>query len=110
MTKMKVCSEVVKIFDVAPFQAGDGDEFRFRLEIARNLNSDAFLGKVYRLETYRLQPTFPQAEGELPDWSHDALIYVVDDMFDPDTLVGISVQEVVEKFEKSLNSIFNTKP
>ena len=104
---MKISTEVVKTFDVEPFQAGEGDSFRFRLEIIRNLDSGTLTGKVYRLETYRLQPTFPQTEGVLPDWGHDALIYVVDDMFNPDTLVGASVQEVVEKFENTLHSLFN---
>jgi hypothetical protein len=107
--KMKICTEVVKVFDIDPFQAGSGDKFRFRLEIVRNLNSHKFMGKVYRLETYRLQPTFPQTDGELPDWKNDGLIFIVDDMFDPDVLTGASIQEVIEKFETSLNSLFKVK-
>ena len=100
--------EIVKIFDVETFQAGDGDDFRFRLEVIHNLNTNIFMGKVYRLETYRLQPTFPQTEGLIPDWKNDALIYVSDDMFDSDELRGGSIQEVVEKFQKVFDRIFGT--
>ncbi len=104
---MRISTELVKTLDVEPFQAGEGDSFRFRLEIIRHLDSGTHMGKVYRLETYRLQPTYPQTEGALPDWGHDALIYVIDDMFNADTLVGASVQEVVEKFEDILHSLFH---
>ena len=103
--------EVVKTFDAAPFQAGDGDAFRFRLEVTRELGTDIYRGKVYRLETYRLQPTYPQAEGRLPDWKSDELIYVQDHMFDSDMLTGSSVQEIVEKFQKRFDDIFSaSKP
>ena len=103
---MKIISEVVKVFDVEPFQSGDGDAFRFRLEVLCELNADIYVGKVYRLETYRLQPTFPQSEGSLPDWKNDALVYVADDMFDVDTLRGHSVEEVVGNFQRVLDAIF----
>jgi hypothetical protein len=103
---MNSLSEVVAIFDVDPFQIGDGDTFRFRLEVLRNVDTNTYKGKVYRLETYRLQPTFPQAEGFPPDWENDALIYVSDDMFDSDKLSGESTQDVVEKFKKYFDEIF----
>lgn len=103
---MKTLFEVIKILDVEPFQAGDGDAFRFRLEIVHDLNGDLYKGKVYRLETYRLQPTFPQSKGCLPEWKNDALIYVADDVFGSNELTGGSVQEVVEKFQKTLGDIF----
>lgn len=104
---MKILSEVVRIFDVEPFQAGDGDAFRFRLEVVRELNADLYKGKVYRLETYRLQPVFPQSEGNLPDWKNDGLIFVADDMFDVQSLSGHSVEEVVENFQEALAAVFD---
>ena len=104
---MKTLFEVVKTLDLEPFQAGDGDAFRFRLEILHDLSADSYKGKVYRLETYRLQPTFPQSKESLPDWKNDALIYVADDMFDSDALTGISAQEVVDKFQRTIGDIFS---
>lgn len=103
---MLTLSEVVKVFDVEAFQAGDGDEFRFRLEVVRELNIELYRGKVYRLEYYRLQPTFPQSNGCLPDLESDALIFVSDEMLDSSVLHGNSVQEVVEKFQQLLSNFF----
>lgn len=103
---MHISHEVVKIFDVVPFHAGEGDQFRFRLEVLHELRTGRYTGKVYRLETYRLQPTFPQIAGVPDDCKHDALIHVVDDMFDQYALTGSSVQDVVEAFEKKLNTVF----
>jgi len=103
---MRQIFEVVKAFDVEPLEAGDGDTFRFRLEVLRTVDGKTFVGKVYRLETYRLQPTFPQSKGELPDWRNDALIFVADEMFDVALLNGDSVQDVLAKFQTELAKVF----
>jgi len=104
---MKILAEVVKIYDIEPFDPIDGDTYRFRLEIMRNLDTDAYYGIVHRLETYRLQPTFPQTENGCPvEFQHDALIYVSDDTFSGIELNGNSTQEVVEKFKESFNYFF----
>lgn len=104
--KVKQISEVVKVFEVELFHAGDGDAFRFRLEVLRSINEGSFVGRVYRLETYRVQPTFPQSKGELPDWKSDALIFVADEVFDSGVLRGCSVDEVLAKFQVELSRIF----
>ena len=101
-------AEVYKVVDVEPFQAGDGDEFRFRLEILRLIDEKTFIGKIYRLETYRLQPTFPQSEGVLPDWKDDALVFVADETFDTSSLKGDSVQDVLTKFRMALAKTFES--
>ena len=103
---MKTLLEVVKTFDVDAFRTRNGEAFRFRLEVVRDLGGPSYKGKVYRLETYRLQPTFPQSKGRLPDFQNDALIYVADDMFDSNVLTGGSVEEVVEKFHRMFDDIF----
>lgn len=104
---MKKILEIVKTLDVEPFQAGDGDAFRFRLEIVREIGSELFVGKVYRLETYRLQPTFPQSEGNPPNWKSDALIFVADEMFAAEVIAGNSIEDVIGKFQAALESIFS---
>lgn len=102
---MKI-SEIVRIFDVEAFEAGNGDVFRFRLEILRSMEDSTFIGKAYRFETYRLQPTFPQLEGTLPEWQSDSLICVADEMFNVELLIGKSVDEVLNKFQSELSRIF----
>ena len=104
---MKKICEQVKVFDLEPFEAGDGEAFRFRLEILQERGEKIFFGKVYRLETYRLQPTFPQSQGNPPDWINDALIFVMDEMFDPDKLKGQSWNEVLEKFLITVDKLFS---
>ncbi len=103
---MKKLIEIIKVFDVEPFQIDEGDAFRFRLEICRELDADIYVAKVYRLETYRLQPTFPQTSGIPPELQNDAMIYVVDDMFEPMDLQGTSVNEVIAKFQKKFEYFF----
>ena len=105
---MKALYEVVKTIDVEPFEAGGGDLYRFRLEVINELNTNIYNGKVYRLETYRLQPTFPQSDGELPNWKNDALVYILDEMINTDILRGHSVEEVVGNFKKILESTFKS--
>lgn len=103
---MKKVNELIKIFDFESIHAGEGEDFRFRLEVLKEMNGATFFGKVYRLETYRLQPTFPQKEGDPPDWINDALVFVMDDMFDLEKLKGRSWNEVLDKFLISLRDIF----
>lgn len=105
---MKKLFEIVKVFDVEPFQIDDGDAFRFRLEISRELDADIYVAKVYRLETYRLQPTFPQTDGVPPELQNDAMIYVIDDMFESMDLQGVTINEVVAKFQKKINYFFKS--
>lgn len=103
---MRKMFEVVKVFNVETFQAGDGDAFRFRLELMQDIENNVFRGQVYRLENYRLQPSFPQFNGVPPDWMNDALIFVIDDMFDAEMLVGQTAQDVVKKFQLALKNMF----
>ncbi|WP_225584870.1 hypothetical protein [Acidovorax sp. ACV01] len=103
---MRNLIEVVKIFDVEPFEAGEGDLFRFRVEITRDFNGGLLRGIVYRLETYRLQPTYPLLDGQPCEWSSDALLHVIDDNYDADSLSGHSVDEVLEKFQAALAARF----
>jgi hypothetical protein len=105
---MRKIFEVVKILDIEPFAAGDGDLFRFRLEIIHELDGK-YMGKVYRQETYRLQPTFPQLKGNPPNWKSDAQVFIVDEVFDPEYLKGDSTKDVIVKFQIILDKIFKTK-
>jgi hypothetical protein len=105
---MKKLYELHKTFDLEPFQAGDGDEFRFRLEVLQEVGTNSFHGKVYRRETYRLQPTFPLSDGDLQGLMHDALILVDDDMFVSEAMQGSSSQDVVQKFQAIIQKTFGT--
>lgn len=53
------------------------DHFSLRLELFQDI-SDAqrFRARIWRLERYRIQSTFPQTDGEPSDQSSDELILV----------------------------------
>lgn len=101
--------EVVKVFDIEPIilssSDGDSDTLLYRLEISRDVGGDFFIGKVYRQEFYRLQPTFPQENG-VPMGSHrcDESFFVEDNFYYPEHLDGYSVLDVIEKFQRYLIS------
>lgn len=102
---MKKLFEIVKVFDVErillPLMNGDCDELNYRLEVMREVGSDKFSGKVYRIEFYRVQPTFPQKDGA-PEHVCDERFFVEDAFYSPELLQGNSELEVVEKFQEEL--------
>jgi hypothetical protein len=104
---MKKIFELIKTFDIEPFEMDDGELFRFRIEISKGVGDGIFFGVVYRLETYRIHPTFPQINGEPSDFLSDALLFVKDDVFDAVDLSGQSLAEVIEKFQKELHNFFD---
>lgn len=94
--------EVVKSFEVEPIALTDGESLRLRLDICREFGTGNFRGKVYRLERYRGQPTFPQTAGEVLAWQGDSSMYVVDESY-AGRLTGTSVRSVVELFHAALD-------
>jgi hypothetical protein len=72
---MKI-SEIISIYDFGPVQMGS-ESFSFRIEIHRELGKASKLfAKIWRHETYRLQSTFPQANGRPSDEPSDETIIV----------------------------------
>ncbi|BEB88940.1 hypothetical protein [Escherichia coli] len=88
---MIVQKELVAIYDYeVPVPE---DPFSFRLEIHKC--SELFTGSVYRLERFRLRPTFHQRDREDADpLINDALIYIRDECIDERKLRGESPETV----------------
>jgi len=59
----------------------DGEAFRFRIELFRTISSapSAYYARIYRREHFRIQPTFPQVDGEPSLPEYDKLIFVEDE-------------------------------
>lgn len=53
--------DVVRTCEVEPIPTVQGEALQFRLEVLRR--GRRFVAKVWRIETHRVQPTFPQREG-----------------------------------------------
>lgn len=85
---------------------GQVEPFNFRLEIYKQ--SDIFRGIIFRLDRYRLSPSFPQDQnGESISNIDDALLYVKDEFIDDTDLFGESEDIVVSIFIEKLKYIFN---
>jgi hypothetical protein len=77
--------EIVKTCDVGPIPVPSetGDDFRFRIEIVRlEGRKRRFQARVWRIENYRVQPTFPQIDGQPSDEPCDELLLARDHFFD----------------------------
>ena len=101
---MIVQKELVAIYDYeVPVPE---NPFSFRLEIHKC--SELFTGSVYRLERFRLRPTFHQRDREDADpLINDALIYIRDECIDERKLRGESPETVIAIFNRELQNIFN---
>ena len=101
---MIVQKELVAIYDYeVPVPE---DPFSFRLEIHKC--SELFTGSIYRLERFRLHPTFHQRDREdIDPLINDALIYIRDEFIDERKLRGESPEMVIAIFNRELQNIFN---
>jgi hypothetical protein len=85
---------------------GGSVPFYFRLEIHQI--SEGYSGTVFRLDRYRLSPTFPTNKNDESDLIiDDALLFVKDEFIDCRDLIGFTEKEVVDIFLKKLDQIFN---
>ena len=101
--------EVVKTFEVSPIATRDGSQesFKFRIEILRGLAGRcAFFGRIYRRETFRLQPTFPQKDGVPSDMSGDHEVIVKDDVIDSGGITGDGVDAVLRRALEAIEEMF----
>src|SRR2546422_8904728 len=76
---LSVTGEVLKVFDlqVIGTENGSNENLYFRVEIIKNLKkTQTISARVWRMEFYRLQPTFPQTEGTPQHEPCDELIFV----------------------------------
>lgn len=53
--------DVVRTCELEPIPTAEGEALQFRLEVLRR--GRRFVAKVWRVETHRVQPTFPQRDG-----------------------------------------------
>jgi hypothetical protein len=101
--------EIVATFEIEPTLTDDDlyGSLKFRIEIACDHATNLFFPKVYRWETLRVQPTFPQQDGNLVCDLADHEILVKDTGIDCDGIVGHSVQDALDKILEQIYSIFS---
>ncbi len=103
--------EVVKVVDLNEIVlANDSPRLSFRVEILRGWRSrGVHRARVYRKETFRVQPTFPQHNGKPQYEPSDEEFFVEDIAGNWDTLKGRTAKDVLDKVLRKLRQTFRTK-
>jgi hypothetical protein len=101
--------EVTKIYELEPLEldGAQGRSIEFRIEINKSISSDIYYPRVYRKETFRLVPTFPQMDGKPTVDGSDEIIVIEDNYEDWQSLSGRSSEEVLSKVVSKIKTIFN---
>jgi hypothetical protein len=99
---------IVATFELEPIILEDDTygSLKFRIEVLKNGETDVFSPKIYRWETFRLQPTFPQDDGKIVCDLSDEEILVKDFSIDCNQILGNSVKEVIEKTISEIKKVF----
>lgn len=99
-------SEVVKIVNLEPIETG-GEPLKYRIEILKKQSSGRFSPTLWRMETYRIQPTFPQNQDCPQESPCDEEIWVRDivtidiehvEADNAESVLQTSLQLIREKF------------
>jgi hypothetical protein len=107
-TESMVAWEVVKVVDLKEITlANDSPSFSFRVEILREWRPrGTYRARVYRKETFRVQPTFPQKAGRPQYEPSDEEFFVEDIVGNWEGLHGRTAKEVLEKVLQKINKTF----
>ena len=97
--------EVVKTIDLMPISMEVGDDLRFRIEIVKNSSNGECCANLWRIENYRIHPSFPQKNGEPDAGSADEEICVKDietlgsiKVADEDKALQLALEIMKDKF------------
>jgi hypothetical protein len=102
-----VFSELVKTIELDPYPIAEpaAETLKFRIEILRRSDTGKFFARIYRRETFRLQPTFPQIAGKLPQYQGDHEFHILDDALAPRRFEEQTVEEVLKKVEEAIRDL-----
>jgi hypothetical protein len=108
MSSLRVL-EIVATFEIDPILEDDDlyGPLRFRIEIAMDHKAGLFSPMIYRWETLRVQPTFPQNGNRLTGDLADHEVLVKDTGIDCDGIFGHSIQDTLDKTLEKLRTIFS---
>lgn len=103
-------SEVERVLEIDDIpMGGSGDTLRLRLEVLRHLRKPhRYSISTWRLEHYRVQPTFPQINQLPSDEPCDELL-LVRDPYVLGEIAGHSPDEVIEEALRRLEAKFFSK-
>jgi len=90
-----------------PVPRAVGDSFVFRVEILRDLSTPRrYIAKVWRIEHYRVEPSFPRRKGRQPSLADEGLL--VEDVMVDTGAVGRSAAEAERRVLARMSEVFGT--
>ena len=104
-----VAGEVIKIVELEPVSVPShiGDVIRLRIELLQAPGMPRRIwARVWRMECYRVRPSFPQENGRLAEGPCDELMLVEDRYFvpEPKSVCGRDPVRVLRKIMSVINS------
>jgi hypothetical protein len=92
---MEIFQKLVSTYNLAPIVAENGEELLLRVEVWKSLATPVrFSARVWRIDSYRIRPTFPQREGIPSHRCSDELLAVEDAIFGSNpALMDVSSEE-----------------
>src|SRR4051794_25426195 len=99
--KTQISAKVVGVYDLEPILFGDEGRYSVavRIEIVQVLATGRFRAKILRFESYRLQSTFPQVDGEPTEGLSDEVLLV-----DDETILGQKADTDYATIDNALNA------
>jgi hypothetical protein len=92
----------VRVLDLAPMQLAD-ETLLLRIEISKTLTGPrAFTAKLWRIERYRIQSTFPQKNGAPAHQPSDEELLMVENNFPFDPVTAKSSEAALAKMLRAL--------
>lgn len=99
-------SVVVLVAELDPIPMTEGDTLRLRVEVLRRgVGTPSYFARVWRVESYRVQPTFPQRDSAPVSDAVDEQILVRDDFVagevsgdSPDAVLSEVVDRISRRF------------
>ncbi|WP_426733873.1 hypothetical protein [Myxococcus faecalis] len=106
-SRVVVGSEVVRTLDLEPMVVG-GEELRLRIEICRALPSARkYFSRLWRIEHYRIQSTFPQQEGRPAHDPSDQEILMLERDLPLGTFTGRTANTVLQRLLAELRLLLD---
>lgn len=103
-----ISSLVTGVYDLKEIVAGNSESFNFRVEIHQKYGTSKYFPKIYRLETYRIPPSFGQAGEATKLEAFDEVIHVLDHLVDTASCSAETERECLEKVEQQIKRQFPT--
>lgn len=100
--------EVVKVVDLKEITPNNKTpSYLFRVEILKEYGSRGkYRARVYRKETFRIQPTFPQKDGTPQYEPSDEAVFIEDYAGEWEEIKGKTAMEVLQKVLRKIRMLF----